>query len=531
MEKKTLIAPSLGHLLERTARENPDKTFLIFDDTQISYAEIDRRVNKLANGLKEIGVSKGVNVSVMLPNGFEFPITWLALAKLGAVMVPTNVNYQAHDLEYTLLDSDAEVMVVHEDYLAVLESVKNNCPKLREIVLLGNVGKEYLNFEELTDKASADFTMTDVEENDLINIQYTSGTTGFPKGCMLTHRFWILMAQSIVEEVDEAEAGTQDDVLLTAQPFFYIDPQWNTTLAMAAGISLVIMKRFSPSNFWPTVQKYGVTFFYLAGTMPFYLLELEENPELERNHKVKMIGCGGLPPQFHAELERRWGTPVREGFGMTETGADLGISIDDEESVGSGAMGAPVPTKEARVVDENDRELPDGTTGELVVRGEPMMIGYWNKPKETAEAMRGGWFHTGDLAFKDEKGYFHWVGRIKDMVRRSGENISAAEVEGVLTEHRNVTAAAVVPVPDRLRGEEVKAYLVLKSGETPDTTPPEEIIESIREKISYFKIPRYLEYIGDLPRTPSERVEKHKLIKLKEDLRTGSYDAVDKKWR
>ena len=532
IEKKQLRWQSLGHVLEQAALADPEKRLFIYEGDDLSYSQVNRRVNRTANALKALGVGKGSHVSVMLPNGFEFPIVWLALAKLGAVMVPTNTTYRERDLEYILSDAEASTIVLHCDYVAMLENIRPKLPLLQEIVLVGGVGKEgYHSYESMTGEASEDFIIENVNENDLLNIQYTSGTTGFPKGCMLTHRFWLLMAQLIVEEVDEAGTGTPEDVLLTAQPFYYIDPQWNTALALSAGIALVIVHRFSPSKFWPTVKEYGVTFFYLAGTMPFYLLELDEDPEVEKKHKVRMIGCGGMPPQFHKVFEDRWGVPLREGFGMTETGADMGVPLEDTDSVGSGAMGAPVPTKEAMVVDEFDEALPDGQVGELVIRGEPMMLGYWKRPEETERAMRNGWFHTGDLAFKDEKGYFHWVGRIKDMVRRSGENISSAEVEGVLSEHPEITAAAVVPVPDRLRGEEVKAYIVLKKGATSETVHPNDIVAFAKEKLSYFKVPRYIEFVESLPLTPSERVEKHKLVTAKDDLRTDSYDVADQVWR
>jgi len=175
--------------------------------------------------------------------------------------------------------------------------------------------------------------------------------------------------------------------------------------------------------------------------------------------------------------------------------------------------------------------VTDGGVGELILRGEPMMLGYWNNPEATAEVMRNGWLHTGDLVTKDAKGYFHWQARLKDTIRRAGENISAVEVEGVLMEHEAVKLAAVVPVPDELRGEEVKAYIVLKAGYTRENTSPESILEHAREQLAYFKIPRFLECVEDLPRTPSERVEKHKLVKMKADLRVGSYDAVEKIWR
>ena len=527
MERVQLRWPSTGHLMEQAAIEHEDKLLFIYEDERLSFAEVNRKVNRTANALKSLGVTKGDHVSVMLPNGFDFPITWLAIGKLGAIMAPTNTKYQAHDLVYLLNDSEAAFMVIHQDYLPLLEKVRDKIPKLREVIVLGEPSPGYHNYETLTAAASDTFTIKDIGENDLLNIQYTSGTTGFPKGCMLTHRYWLLFGQ-LVSEYIKLDA---DDVFLTAQPFYYMDPQWNVVACLMGGIPLVIMHRFSPSQFWQTVKDKDATFFYVLGTMPFYLMKQEENPELEKKHRLRLVICSGIHPKFHATFEERWNVPWREAFGMTETGPDLLVPPDDTDCVGSGAMGSPIRTKEARVVDADDNEVPDGEIGELVLRGEPMMLGYWKKPEATAEITRGGWLHTGDLVYKDEKGYFHWVGRIKDMVRRSGENISTSEVEGVLVQHEKVKLAAVLPVPDQLRGEEVKAYVVLLEGETKETAPPEEIIAFVREKLASFKVPRYIEYVDDLPRTPSERIEKHKLIAAKEDLRMDSYDAVDKVWR
>ncbi|MBC7341794.1 MAG: AMP-binding protein, partial [Clostridia bacterium] len=479
---------SIGELLEEAAESNGDKPLFIYGSERMSFTETNRKVNRTANALRGLGVKKGDRVSVMLPNGFDFPVVWLALAKLGAVMVPTNVGYQEHDLQYVLADSQASFMVIHQDYLSVLDKVRSKVKNLREVVVLGDSAGIYPTYSEIISGASDEFTVADVSEGDLVNIQYTSGTTGFPKGCMLTHRYWLLLGQL----ASEYAKIRPDDVNLTAQPFYYMDPQWNTILCLIGGIPLVIMPRFSPSRFWQTVKDNNVTFFYLLGTMPFYLLKQEGNPDLEKNHRLRVVICSGIHPKFHRIFEERWNVPWREAFGMTETGVDLLVPIDDQDSVGSGAMGKPVRTKEARVVDAEGKDVPDGEIGELVIRGEPMMLGYWNKPDETAMVMRGGWFHTGDLAYRDPKGYFHWAGRLKDMVRRSGENISAIEVEEVLVQHDKVKAAAVVPVPDELRGEEVKAYIVLKEGENRETVPPEDILEFARKKLAHFKVPRYL---------------------------------------
>jgi len=527
MQKLELKWPSVGHLLETAADQYQNKPLFIYEGKKLSFAAVNRRVNQAANALGSLGVIQGEKVSIMLPNGFDFPITWLAIAKLGAVMVPTNINYKEHDLEYILNDSEASAIVIHADYLPLLEKVKPKTPLLKHIVVLGETPATYHSYQEILSNAPETFSIQNARADILMNIQYTSGTTGFPKGCMLTHKYWLQLGQLISDYFQ----SDPDDVDLTAQPFYYMDPQWNTIVCLMTGMTLVIMHRFSPSQFWQTVKENSVTWFYVLGTMPFYLLNLEENQDLEQNHKLKFVVCSGIMPQHHATFEKRWNVPWREAFGMTETGVDLVVPFEDTECVGSGAMGIPVPTKEAKVVDQDGNELPDGEAGELIMRGEPMMLGYWKKPEATEAFFKDGWAHTGDLAYKDEKGYFHWTGRLKDMIRRTGENISSVEVEGVLIEHEISKLAAVLPVPDELRGEEVKAYIVLKEGQSRETVPPQEIVEFAKQKLAYFKVPRYIQYADDLPRTPSERVEKHKLIAAKKDLRIDSYDAVDQKWR
>lgn len=528
MAKDTLNPPwqSLGHLLRASADEYATRTLFIYEGERLTYADAERRTNQLANVLMQLGTGKGERVSVMLPNGFDFPIAWLGIAKVGAVMVPTNTAYMAHDLRYILSDSGARAIIIHADYLPRLQTIRADLPALEHILVVGGAPDDALDLQALMRDADDSFNIDDVAQDDLLNIQYTSGTTGFPKGCMLTHGYWLMMGMVTHQYL----AISADDVDLTAQPFYYMDPQWNTVACMIGGIALVIMPRFSVSRFWQTVNEYNVTFLYMLGTMPFYLMKREPD-DLERNHRLRVIACSGIVPDFHATFEERFNVPWREAFGMTETGVDLLVPLADSASVGTGAMGAPIPTKEARVINEDNEPVPDGTHGELVVRGQPMMLGYWNKPEQTAEILRDGWLHTGDIAYKDERGYFHWVGRLKDMVRRSGENIASSEVESVLVEHPAVMNVAVVPVPDELRGEEVKAYIQLKQGETPQTAPPQVIIGFAESKLAKFKLPRYIEYVDSFPLTPSERIAKHELIKGRDDLRTNSYDNADGIWR
>lgn len=518
---------SVGQLLADAAARHGDAPLFVFGAERVSFAEADQRASRLAHALRRLGVARGERVAVMLPNSPDFPVCWLAIARLGAVMVPTNTGYQERDLHHILSDSGAACLILHADYLRRLIAVRDHLPALREIIVVGDAPPGTHSFNALLADAPAAFADAAIQPNDLLNIQYTSGTTGFPKGCMLTHDYWLLLGQTAAQFL-ELRAG---DVDLTAQPFYYMDPQWNTIACLIAGIPLVIMERFSVSRFWPTIHEHGVTVLYLLGTMPFFLLKQAENPALEQTHRLRMIACSGIAPAFHAEFERRWRVPWREAFGMTESGVDLAVPLDDAESVGSGAMGRPVPTKAAQAVDPEGQPVPDGQIGELVVRGRPMMLGYWNQPEQTAAVLRDGWLHTGDLVYKDERGYFHWVGRLKDMVRRSGENIAAAEVESVLIEHPAVRAVAVVPVPDPLRGEEVKVYVILRPGHTPASAPPTALYDFAAQKLAKFKLPRYVEYVESLPLTPSERVAKHVLITAKPDLRTDSYDLVDNLWR
>jgi crotonobetaine/carnitine-CoA ligase len=306
-----------------------------------------------------------------------------------------------------------------------------------------------------------------------------------------------------------------------------MDAAWNMILCLLRGIPLLILPRFSASSFWQTVRDNGVTFFYCLGTIPTLLLKQSENPALERGHKVKAVFCSAIPTQLHAVIEQRFGCVWRETYGTTETGpVCLTVPLDDVSTVGSGAMGRAGPGCEARVVDAEGRVAPRGTAGELVMRGPGMMLGYWNNAVASATWGRDGWAHTGDVVFEDPQGYFHIVGRLKEMIRRGGENIAAAEVEAVLCEHPAVRAAACVPAPDEVRGEEVKAFVQLVPGETPATVPPEALIAHCRSRLAPFKTPRYLSYIDEFPLTPSQRVEKHRLPRDP----AGAWDAVNRMW-
>lgn len=514
---------TLPDLLAAAAAAWPDRPFLIFDQTgeRLTFSEADRRANAIAAGLAAHGIGPGDTVAVMLRNLPAFPLTWLAIQKAGATMVPLNVFYRQDDAAYLIEHSGAKAVVAAAEFLPLLLAIAADGGPAPLMLCPDGAADGAKPLP--TDGESGDGPAVPTDPDRLANIQYTSGTTGKPKGCMLSQRFLLSMAGAIV---DYAGLGP-GDVMLTAQPFYYVDPQWNVICALLAGCPLVVLDRFHPASFWERIRAHDVTWFYCLGTMPLMLLNTPAGPE-DRDHKVRMVVCSAIPPARHGEIEERWGVPWLEAFGMTETGADIGVPLAEHDAlVGSGSIGRPFPHREARVVDDDDRDVPAETVGELLLRGPDMMEGYFRNPEATADVFRGGWLHTGDLVRQDAAGLLYYVGRKKEMIRRSGENISAAEVEETIARHPNVRLAACLPVPDEVRGEEVKAYVVSDGSDV----APEELVRWCEDRLAYFKVPRYWAFADDLPRTPSERIAKHILRDAQDDLRTGAWDRVDGRWR
>ncbi|WP_246179110.1 AMP-binding protein [Actinomadura decatromicini] len=509
------IAGGLGGLLRARAEADGDRVLFRFAGTETTVARVEDLTNRLADVLAAHGVRRGDRVAVMLDNGVGFPVAWLAIAKLGAVIVPVNPGYRSADLAHVVRDSGAVLALAGTaaaaEALLALEfgevglldpADAGPAPEAARAAGAFDAGAE-------TAEVSGARELPDISWDDLVNLQYTSGTTGFPKGCMLTHRYWLHLA----ELAADIASVTTDDVDLTAQPFYYMDPQWNTVLCLLTGIPLVILPRFSASGFWPSVREHGATFFYVLGTMPLLLLKQPPDPELDRSHRVRLVLCSGITPALHATIEERWGAPWREAYGSTEAGVVLAVPPEDTACVGTGAMGRPVPGKEAKIVREDGTDAADGEVGEIVARGEPTLTGYWNRDEPL---FRDGWYPMGDLGYRDERGHYHLVGRLKEMIRRGSENIAAAEVEAVLTGHPAVRAAAVVPVPDDLFGEEVKAFV-----QPAGPVEPGELVAYVRARLADFKTPRFVEFVEEFPMTPSERIAKHLLPAG----RDGAYDA------
>ncbi|SMC58330.1 AMP-binding protein [Kibdelosporangium aridum] len=458
----------LVEVVARAARKWPAKIAWTFDPgRRFTFAEVHELSSGYAQALRDKGIRQGDRVAVLLRNQPEFPLIWLALIKLGAAMVPVNVKYRSVDTSHLLRSSAAVAVVTTGEFRTLLETV--DPPAVHYV-------------ETLTPRPS----FAQGPTSRVVNIQYTSGTTGNPKGCVLSHDYWLHLCQSLVSHFPYL---TENDVMLTAQPFHYIDPQWNMVAALLAGAELVVLDGFHPSTFWAKVREHHVTYFYCLGAMPALLLKMAPDPA-DRDHRVRVVQSSAIPPALHKALEDRWGVGWYEAFGMTETGADIRITDEDHDAfVATGCLGRPAPHREAKIVN-----------GELLLRGPGMMDGYLGKP----DVFDDGWLRTGDLARIDEDGRVYHLGRIKDMIRRSGENIAAHEVEEVLMSHPEVRLAAVIGVPDEIRGEEVKAFVV---GDVTET----ELAEFCSDRLASFKVPRFWEFRVDLPRTASERVAKEQL--------------------
>ena len=516
-------------MLLRAAEQWPDRTALVFDASgdEFTFAELESQTGRIVSFLAgEFGIAAGDRVALMLPNVGAYPLFWLALARMGAITVPLNPAYRTEDARHLLTHSGASLIVTTREKVDLVEDVRRTSGDLKNALFLSSGSKEDPFFETIRTFRGCP-PGPNIGAATVTNIQYTSGTTGLPKGCLLTNLYWIQIADVIVSSIKPELSG--DDVVMTAQPFSYIDPHWNLIVALRSGAKLVVLERFRPSIFWAKVAEHGVTFFYCLGAMPTLMLKMPVSKE-ETAHRVRRVVCSGIPADRHAELEERYGVPWVEAYGTTETGADISDwALEDHASlVGTGCLGEVSRHRVARVIDEHGDDVAVDEVGQLILKGPGIMLGYYRNDAATAVAIRDGWYHTGDFVRRDDRGRFFFNSRQKDMIRRGGENISAAEVEAVLQMHPDVVIAACVPVVDALREEEVKAYIVLRDKNCDLTSKVAELISFSSDRLARFKIPRHWEFREALPMTPSERVKKNELHA--DGMREKSYDRVEGQW-
>jgi long-chain acyl-CoA synthetase len=515
---------TLGNVLAKTAERFPDRAALLFYGRKISYRELDTLANRFAHALSSLGIRKDDRVALMLPNIPQMVISYYGALRTGAVAVPTNPLYREHELEVQLKNSGAETLVAVDMFYPVIAPV---LPKTAvKHLILCNI-KDYLPFplnllypiKARIDKQWVpvkrippiyDFlkfikdepdgpVSAEVTPDDTALFQYTGGTTGIPKGAVLTHHNLVVNAvqsRAWLNLHDE-----ENPIILAVIPFFHV---YGMTTAMNLGIligaGLILLPKFHTKEVLKVIQKYRPQIF--PGIQAMYLA-IGHYPEIQKydlsSLTIALSGAGPLMREVQDQFERVTRARIVEGYGLSEASPVTHANpIFGNRKVGS--IGLPWPDTEARIVDiRTEQTLPPGETGELVIRGPQVMKNYWNNQDETARALRGGWLHTGDIARMDEEGYFYIVDRIKDMIKTVGENVYPREVEEVLYTHPKIKEAVVIGVPhEEYLGEKIKAYVVLKDGER---ATAEEIIEFCRQQLSKFKIPKEIEFRSQLPKT------------------------------
>ena len=488
----------------------------------ITYADLRVSIYKLADGLQQQGIIKGTHVAVIMSNRIEFPISWLALAMIGAVMIPVNPAYTSTELDYVLNDSDAEFLIIEDQFLSTLEAMNKRPEAMTDESIIIVTDKDINNnWNSLMSSGSEDADYHyQVNSHDLLNIQYTSGTTGFPKGCMQSQKFWV-MAGCIA-----ALRNKDIKSVLADAPFFYFDDQWMVIMGLYSGITVHLSEGMSVSRFLDWIEDHEIELAYF----PTPILETPPSSRETATSLKKFIGFA-LNAELTHLVEERFNVLTRDSFGMTEVGVGLLVPDTVNSDAALDSCGLPAPFRDLKIVDDNGDEVESGSPGELWIKGPGIINGYYKKPKANKETFVDGWFRTGDVFIADALGFYTIVGRMKDMIRRSMENISALEVETAILSKQGVQDAAVIAVPDKKRDEEVKIYVLLSAGYTTEQISPADIIIHCQQRLAPFKIPRYFEYVKSFPYTPSAKVAKHQLKDMKTDLRKDSWDELDQCWR
>ncbi len=499
----------LGPMLAERARSEGDRTYLRFGDRSWSFTEIDRDARAVARGLKALGVEFQEKVAFLLPNCPEFVVAWYGAAVIGAVFVPVNPSYTGPLLDYIFRDSGSRGLIVHRSLLSQLGTIPaETLRQLKWVAVLGGLAGldlpagpgRYVDYEELPvetgDDPQADCTFRDVQ-----SIMYTSGTTGPSKGVIIPNGHFFASSATFIR----ALGLTQDDILFTPLPLFHgLASRLGVLPALMVGGEVVIVEKFSAGQFWRQAAECNATVGHTIFTLPT-ILKAQPPSEWDRKHRMRAMYNANSDPDF----EERFNVRLVEAYGLTETGLTVYTPWPDRRE---GSCGRPHEDFEVRIVGEDGVPVGVGEAGELVARPRLpsiMMDGYINKPEETLKALRDLWFHTGDYAKVDADGYVYFVGRKKERIRRRGENISGFEVERVVGMHPEVSEVAAVAHPAAVGEDDVRCVIIRSPG---SSLRPVDLMDWLQPRMPHFMMPRYVEFVDDMPRTPSAKIEKYKLV-------------------
>jgi crotonobetaine/carnitine-CoA ligase len=497
-------------LLASRARPDPPRPFLVDRGVVRSYGETVDLVERAARLLASRGVARGDRAAVLAPNSAEYVLLFFALARIGAVLVPINPELGAAEVAYVLDHAGVSALACTADTLPTARAACAGRARPPWLMVLGGSDPAVPAFADLVRSAPAVTLPDDISAADTCLILYTSGTTGFPKGVMHSQRNFVLAGEAFVERM----YLQPDDRLFVVLPLFHINALfYSLGGALAAGASLLLVPKFSASNFWRTAADGGATEVNIIAAVGT-ILARRPRGEFVPGHRLRKVYGAPIAREVAEVFAREFGVPVSiEGYGLTEVPGVCNNPFDGPQKMSS--LGRPAqhpdharPFAEMRVVDDDGHDVPDGQVGELVVRSPVMMQGYYCDPEQTAQAFRDGWFLTGDLAYRDAEGFYFFVARKKDIIRRRGENIAGAEIDRVVGAHPKVLEAAAVAVPSELGEDEILLALVPKPGAD---LRPEEIAAWCAQHLAPLKRPRFLVLVDELPHSSTHRVAKFKL--------------------
>ena len=487
--------------VERHAALSPDVEALIFEDRVCTYKELQDRTYRLANGLANLGVGEGDHIAVLAQNCFEYLEIYFGVAKMGGVVAPLNYRLLPHDIADLIRYVDTNVLIYTSDCNQVVDAVMDKLTGIDHFISIGGSRPGAVDYNELLAQSSPIGPHHESHMDELFCLIFTGGTTGVPKGAMLTHRnFNNAVLASIIET-----GPARGDVHLRSAPLFHIGSLLPIFTHFVLGNTQVLTRRFEVPLVMDTIEKRKVTYLNWNSSLISRILNHPDVIEKKRDlSSLRVINIGGssISQTLVKKLLKNFDCTVNCFAAQTEA-AGLFAFISYNDHIHShperlASAGRPAVDMEFKVVNDEDEEAPRGTVGELVVRGESVMNGYWNMPKETDTALRNGWMHTGDLCKVDDDGFLYYVDRLKDMIKSGGENVYSKEVEDVLVDHPHVLEAAVIGIPDEVWGESVKAFIVAEEGSKITEKP---LISFCKERLAGFKCPKHVEFVDELPKT------------------------------
>ncbi|MBF0227471.1 MAG: long-chain-fatty-acid--CoA ligase [Desulfobacterales bacterium] len=507
---------NLGIYLDNSVEKYKDAPFLYYYDTVVTYQEFGDKVNILANSLLKLGFKKGDFIHVLVQNSPETLVAYFAIQKIGAIAGPVNGWWKAAEVKYLLNDSKGRGLIIEDQYMPVLEEIRKDCPNLEIVIEIGkNPSPKNIAFSKLMEEGNKTIFKCASDAEDIAYIFYTSGTTGNPKGVLLSHKNVFADIEGITKALNIGEKQT----ILIFLPLFHVNAMLTTSFGIGVGQKVVLRKAFSASEFWEVVDKYKVNYWSAVPAVYQILLQDPGRQQYDLSSlKFGICGAAPLSTELFNNFQDTFKIPIVEGYGLTE--ATCVSTINPRDGIRKvGSIGIPIPGQTVKIVDDNGNELPPNTPGEIVISGDVVMKGYYNKPKETADTIRNGALHTGDVAIKDEDGYIFIVDRKKDMIIRGGENIYPKEIDNFLATHPKILEAATVGVPDKTMGEEIKVFVRAKDSSLTE----QEVIDFCKQNLAKYKVPKFVEILDeDFPRSAVGKV-------LKKDLRKWGSDPRPKK--